>query len=53
MFSSITCHKPRDRGRVGEMAVSVLENLRQSQVPVHLEETETEALGGAGSQLGI
>ena len=33
--------------------VSVLENLRGSQVPVHLEETETETLGGAGSQLGI
>lgn len=59
MFSSIICHKPRVhrtcKSKRGD-PVSVLQNLRRSQVLVHLKGTETETLGGAGggrSQLGI
>lgn len=57
LFSSnIICHRPRVRGiwksRRGD-PFSVLENQKSSQVPVHLEETETESLEGGRSQLGI
>lgn len=56
MFSSIIYHKRSVhrtcKSRRGDR-VSVLENLRRSQVPVPLEETETESLGGERSHLGI